>query len=64
MKKVKINVSFEFECEVDAKDNNEAYLIASDNAMDYLDSMLQDSRKLDEFWEYEARIQNISVADV
>jgi hypothetical protein len=61
MKKVKLNISFEYECDVDADDENEAFERASDMAMDYFESIASDSRKFDEFWEYKVSISRKSI---
>jgi len=62
MKKVKIEVSFTFECEVDAQEEGEAFQLAEDQAMEYLESTLQDARKFDDFWEYKVNTKNVSIA--
>ncbi len=63
-KKVKLKISFNYECEVIADDENEAFDKATDNAMDYFEKTLRDSRKFDEFWEYQIKITKDDIYDI
>ena len=55
-KTMKLNISFDFQCDVEATDDNDAFKKASDAAMDYFEKILCDSHKFDEFWEYQVKI--------
>ena len=62
-KNVKLDISFEFQCNVEASDDNEAFNKASDEAMGYLENKLRDSRKFDEFWEYDVKVNKKEISD-
>lgn len=55
-RKITVNVSFDYECEVNPGDKEAELMEASDKVMDYLEGTLSDSRKFDEFWEYKATV--------
>jgi hypothetical protein len=55
-RKITVNVSFDYECEVNPGDKEAELKEASDKAMDYLEGTLSDSRAFDEFWEYKATV--------
>ncbi len=62
--KVKLTVSFEYEADVEAIDESHAEGQACDKAMDYLDLTIGDSRKFDEFWEYEVNQKVTSIEEI
>jgi hypothetical protein len=63
-KKVKLNICFEFQCLVEANEDKEAFDKASDQAMDFLENKLSDSRKFDKFWEYEVKVNKVEISNV
>jgi hypothetical protein len=62
--KVKLTVSFEYEAVVEATERDFAEGPACDMAMDYLDITLADSRKFDEFWEYQVETKVNSIEEI
>ncbi len=59
--KVKLVLEIPFESHVDANNESEAVDMALDNAMDYLELNLSDSRKFDQLWEYVVKHKAIEV---
>ncbi len=55
-RKITVNVSFDYECEVNTGNKESELMEASDKAMDYLDGILSNSRVFDEFWEYKVSV--------
>jgi len=59
--KVNLIIDFPFESEITAVNEEEAVDKAMDKAMEYLESRLNDSHKLDEFWEYKIQHKILKV---
>lgn len=59
--KIVIRASFDYEVEVEGRDEQEAKAAASDSLMDYLDIGLRESRAFDDFHEYKLREEVLSI---
>ena len=57
---VRLKLEIPLEFVVNANNENEAFDIATDNAMEYIEKKISDSRKFDEFWEYEVQSNLVS----
>lgn len=58
---VELLISIPYKTKVKAKSEEDAILLAEDEAMDYLENKASSPRKFDELWEYETEIEVSSI---
>lgn len=61
---VELKIHFPFQVNIPARSKEEAVKKAVDQAMDYLEAIVQDSRRFAEFWEYDVKSDVISISDI